>query len=153
MNNPTTDNVKPNPARPMPELEQWLAEARAGQRSWSELAERLLMLEHSSTDNHRPDFDRQRRCGFGEVIFGSGKSASDIVQIASRLLDRGQVEVLATRVEMSIAQEVASSFPHSRYDALGKTLRLAGSPIRTCAAPPSLPRWKALTQSGPPLLA
>ncbi len=132
---PAADNATTH--YPMPELEQWLAEARAGQRSWSELAERLLLLEYSPTASHRPDVDRQRRCGFGEVIFGSGKSAQDIEHIAARLLESGQAEVLVTRVAAVIAQEVAAKFPHSRYDELGKTLRLSSTPIRSFSQPPS----------------
>ncbi len=132
---PSSDNADSH--RQLPELEQWLAEARAGQRSWSELAERMLLLEHSSSASHRPDTDRQRRCGFGEAIYGSGKTAGDIEQIAARLLESGQTEVLVTRVATDIAQQVARKFPHSRYDELGRTLRLSRIPVRTFPQPPS----------------
>lgn len=111
------------------EPEQWLARAQAGEMSWSELAERLLSLEYASGAAHRPDVDRRRRCGFGEVIFGSGKSASDISTIAQQLLESGQREVLATRVESPIAGEVASGFPASYYDPIAKTLRLSRNAI------------------------
>lgn len=113
-----------NPPAPT-EPEQWLARAQAGEMSWSELAERLLSLEHASGAAHRPDVDRVRRCGFGEVIFGSGKSVADICAIAQQLLESGQREVLATRVESPIAHQVAPEFPFSYYDPIAKTLRLA----------------------------
>lgn len=93
--------------------------------SWSELAERLLSLEYASGAAHRPDVDRGRRCGFGEVIFGSGKSAEDICSIAQQLLETGQREVLATRVESPTAQQIAPQFPVSHYDPIAKTLRLS----------------------------
>lgn len=54
----------------------------------------------------RPDFDRARRQGVGEVIYGEGKTASQIVAIASSLLDAGQPRVLATRVDSEKAGEV-----------------------------------------------
>lgn len=117
---------------PMPtqaELSQWLAQACAGELSWSELAERLLQLEYATGSAHRPDIDRVRRCGFGEVIFGSGKSAEDIESIARRLLEHGQSEVLATRVEPEIANQLRPKFTHSHYDSVARTLRLARQPI------------------------
>lgn len=116
---------KPNDAK----LQQWLALACAGELSWSELAERLLQLEYTAGSAHRPDIDRGRRCGFGEVIFGSGKSAEDINSIARRLLEHGQREVLATRVEPDIAKQLQLKFPHSHFDTVAKTLRLARQPI------------------------
>lgn len=111
------------------EPEQWLARAQAGEMSWSELAERLLSLEYAAGAAHRPDADRGRRCGFGEVIFGSGKSAQDICTIAEQLLAGGQSEVLATRVDPQIAQQVAPEFPVSQYDPIARTLRLSQRPL------------------------
>lgn len=124
----STTESSHNPPSPT-EPEQWLARAQAGEISWSELAERLLSLEYASDAAHRPDVDRRRRCGFGEVIFGSGKSAADISTIAQRLLESGQREVLATRVESPIAHEVAPEFPASYYDPIAKTLRLSRDAI------------------------
>ena len=43
------------------------------------------------------DHDRARRCGVGEVIFGAGKTAEEVVAIASELRDHGQGCVLITR--------------------------------------------------------
>lgn len=44
------------------------------------------------------DFDRKERCGVAEVIYGAGKTADQIVEIAKRLIDSGEKTVLATRV-------------------------------------------------------
>ena len=54
----------------------------------------------------RPDFDRARRQGAGEVIYGEGKTAAQIVAIAASLLEAGQPRVLATRVDDAKAAEV-----------------------------------------------
>ena len=69
------------------------------------------------------DLDRRRRCGFPEVIFGEGKSIGQLKQIAQRLLDSGQ-EVLATRVSAEQAASLESTFPHARYNEVGRTLRI-----------------------------
>ena len=84
-------------------IEELLSQAQSGQLSWSALAERLLQQEHADDAEHRPDLDRARRCGFGEVIFGSGKTVAAIEHIAGRLLDSGQGEVLVTRVDATSA--------------------------------------------------
>jgi len=69
------------------------------------------------------DRDRARRCGFPEVIYGSGKTAETIVEIAAHLLAEGQ-RVLATRVETSQAELIAGQLPQSRYNRLARTIRI-----------------------------
>ncbi len=108
----------------------WIALATRGQMSWTEVAERLLLLEHAESTPDRPDTDRLRRCGFGEVVFGEGKSPTTIVDIASRLLESGrQTEVLVTRVANGSVPSIAGSFAFSRFDSLGRTLRLSHRPL------------------------
>ena len=46
----------------------------------------------------RPDYNRASRQGAGEVIYGEGKTAEQIVAIAAALLEAGQPRVRATRV-------------------------------------------------------
>ena len=50
------------------------------------------------------DLDREKRCGFSEVIYGEGKTADSILRIALAQLERG-IDVLATRVD---AQKAAA---------------------------------------------
>lgn len=113
------------------QVDAWLAQAKAGNLSWPELAERILQLEYPNQTQDHPDRDRQRRCGFGEVIFGSGKSVDTICTIASDLLNSGQTEVLVTRVEQSQFELLESQFPHCRYSAAGRTLRISREPVAT----------------------
>lgn len=54
----------------------------------------------------RPDYDRARRQGVGEVIYGEGKTAEQIVSIAAALREAGQPRVLATRVDSEKAETV-----------------------------------------------
>lgn len=107
------------------EIERWIHGFRSGELSPSELAERLLSCEHRAEQLHQPDLDRHRRCGFPEVIYGSGKSAQAIFQIAEKLLDAGGEEILVTRVDNDLFRELHRSFPFERYDTLGRTLRLS----------------------------
>ncbi|MDX1927455.1 MAG: nickel pincer cofactor biosynthesis protein LarB [Pirellulaceae bacterium] len=119
------------------EIDGWIVAAKRGDLSWSQLAERLLALEHPSRNSHQPDTDRARRCGFGEVIFGSNKTPESITRIASQLLASGQREVLVTRVLPEQAYVQYSHFASCRYDSVGRTLRLSNSPISVVQALPS----------------
>jgi pyridinium-3,5-biscarboxylic acid mononucleotide synthase len=69
------------------------------------------------------DLDRQRRCGFPEVVYGPGKSPTTIAAIAQELLGRGQ-PVLVTRVTSEQAEAVAALVTGTRYNSVGRTLRV-----------------------------
>jgi NCAIR mutase (PurE)-related protein len=69
------------------------------------------------------DLDREHRCGFPEVIYGAGKTAETIADIARRLLENGQ-RVLATRIEPSQADVVTQRIPQARYNQLARTVRI-----------------------------
>lgn len=70
------------------------------------------------------DLDRQRRCGFPEVIYGEGKTAEVLESIFQRLLGNG-TEVLATRVAREKADSLKQRFPASTYNETARTLRVA----------------------------
>ena len=106
----------------------WAAQAAAGGMSWIELAERVLASQLASDGMVMADRDRQRRCGFPEVIFGQSKTPEAIELAARRLLNEGE-EVLATRVPAEVAGQVAEQFPFAFYHPLARTLRLARRPI------------------------
>ena len=69
------------------------------------------------------DLDRQRRCGFPEVIYAPGKSLEAIVEIARQLLNANQ-HVLATRVDAQQAAAISAVLPEIRYNPIARTLRI-----------------------------
>jgi len=69
------------------------------------------------------DLDRPRRCGFGEVVFGEGKSVELICQIIQAQLDAGQSS-LVTRIESDAARKVRQSFPAAFHNPTARTLRV-----------------------------
>ena len=83
---------------------------------------RLAAKEMGQSEYATVDLDRAQRCGFPEVIFGEGKSAEVIAQIAARLLASDQ-RVLATRVDADKAALVAAEIPEARYNESGRTVR------------------------------
>ncbi len=72
------------------------------------------------------DLDRQRRCGFPEVVYGEGKTIEAIVAVFQELTARDE-EALATRVSESQASELLELLPEARYNAVARTLRLRPS--------------------------
>jgi NCAIR mutase (PurE)-related protein len=75
------------------------------------------------TDDAHVDLDRQRRCGFPEVIYGEGKTPRAMVQIMEELARRGQ-KVFATRVSGEQAALVKTCFPDALWNETARTLRL-----------------------------
>jgi NCAIR mutase (PurE)-related protein len=68
------------------------------------------------------DVDRQRRCGFPEVIFAEGKSVEALRAIANTHLERGE-EAFATRMSPEKARELASFLPSAVYNLCARTWR------------------------------
>ena len=60
------------------------------------------------------DFDRAKRCGFPEVIFGEGKTPEQVVGIASRLAIAHEV-VLTTRASKEQAELLLKEVPSACY--------------------------------------
>ena len=69
------------------------------------------------------DLDRQRRCGFPEVVYGEGKSVEALRKIFQALLESG-VDVFATRISQEKADALLPEFPTARYNALARTFRI-----------------------------
>ncbi len=70
------------------------------------------------------DFERRRRCGFSEVIYGPGKTIDQLRAIVLLLLEHGE-PVLATRIDAEQAAGLLAAFPAGRYNAVGRTFRVS----------------------------
>lgn len=69
------------------------------------------------------DLDRQRRCGYPEVVFGQGKSVASLERIFDRLVADG-VDVFATRLSGKKAKALLPRYQLARYNRLARTLRI-----------------------------
>lgn len=69
----------------------------------------------------RVDWNRAQRTGASEVIFGQGKTSTQIVDISGSLLKRGQ-GVLVTRVDPQIAEQVLTEIPEFKYEPFARVL-------------------------------
>jgi NCAIR mutase (PurE)-related protein len=79
-------------------------------------ADPVESLEFASIDHHRA-----LRQGFPEVVFGGGKTADQIVSIASRIAERSD-GVLVTRVPEDAVRSLRDAFPEGEYNDIARTL-------------------------------
>ncbi|MGI9474984.1 MAG: nickel pincer cofactor biosynthesis protein LarB [Rubripirellula sp.] len=84
-------------------------------------------------DGATVDLGREARCGFGEVIFGEGKSAELVTRIIQTQLDQGQA-ALVTRIDSGVAFQVRQSFQYSYHNPSARTLRVSLSEV-DCSSP------------------
>jgi NCAIR mutase (PurE)-related protein len=102
-------------------IEKLLAEVQRGEMTIEAAVAKLSTLPFVDTGSARIDTHRALRQGIPEVIFGQGKSAGQIAEIAQALIDAGQ-DVLVTRVEEAVAMRVLERVPGGRYDGLARIL-------------------------------
>jgi len=84
---------------------------------------RALGFAHADTHRHL-------RTGFPEVIFGTGKTPSQIATLLGEL-GKGGATVLATRVTAEVAREVLAAVPAARYLEVPRIVVLGPSPEPT----------------------
>jgi hypothetical protein len=81
----------------------------------------LARLPFVDTEHARVDTHRALRQGIPEVVFGPGKTVTQIIEIVRALLDAEQ-EVLVTRVEAEVAEAVCEAVPGGDYEVLTRVL-------------------------------
>ena len=105
------------------QLQKLLEDVRGGSVEIDQALERLRHMPFEDLGFAKVDHHRALRCGMPEVVFGKGKTAHQIVEIASRLLERSQ-NVLITRAEPEAADALTARFPEAEYFPLSKALRV-----------------------------
>jgi NCAIR mutase (PurE)-related protein len=88
----------------------------AGQLSPEAALETLKSLPFEDLGFAKVDHHRSLRTGLPEVIFGSGKTAEQVVHIARSLSD-GDHNVLVTRIDREKAEALRQAFPAMTYSA------------------------------------
>ena len=82
------------------------------------------------------DLDRQRRCGFPEVVYAAGKSFDALCGILQALVDNG-TDAFATRVPAEYVTGLLERFPTGASNAIGRTFRIPrSSPATPAGAQP-----------------
>jgi pyridinium-3,5-biscarboxylic acid mononucleotide synthase len=123
-------------------LEALLVDLVAGRRDVADALAQLRNYTEIALPDATLDTNRALRQGRGEVVFGEGKDADQIVRIIEALLPTEQ-PVLVTRVDQAKAQAVRSQLPAVTYHAEARAL-LAGAE----KLPPVLPGRVAVITAG-----
>jgi NCAIR mutase (PurE)-related protein len=76
----------------------------------------------------RVDSDRERRCGFPEVVFGSGKTPAEVLAIGRAILALEHV-LLVSRASEEQYRALAAEFPAARYHARARCITVEGEPL------------------------
>lgn len=92
------------------ELQSLLHDVRSARLSVDDAARRLSSWPTHDLGHTRLDLQREARCGHPEVVFGAGKSAEQIHDIAEALLDRHSW-MMVTRIEAEAARHVCARIP------------------------------------------
>ena len=102
-------------------LHDLLNHVAKGDLSVQKAIEKLGRLPFENIDYAHIDHHRSLRKGFPEVIFGEGKTESQIAGIMERMGEEEQI-ILVTRVSADKADAVCSRFPDAAYHADAKMI-------------------------------
>src|SRR5262249_34885585 len=109
------------------ELRELLTAVRDGRVRPEEAAYQIQVHPFQDAgDFAKVDLHRPIRCGFPEVIFGQGKTATQIEAILETLLEHEQGG-LVTRLDPEAAAHLTKVFPTGEHNPLGRTFRVRGA--------------------------
>jgi NCAIR mutase (PurE)-related protein len=75
------------------------------------------------------DYNRQKRTGVAEVIYGAGKTKEQICGIIQNMLEHDQRNILVTRVDKDKATYILDIYPMFNYDKDAQIVLLKEQPI------------------------
>ena len=128
------------------QLRKLLEDVRGGAVAVDNALDRLRHMPFEDLGFAKVDHHRSLRHGMPEVIFGKGKTAEQIEQIAARILERCQ-NLLITRTTADTARLVQSRYAEAEYFPLSgairvwrdRTVRGNGTIAVVCAGTSDLP--------------
>src|SRR6476620_8258036 len=127
------------------EVERLTTELLSGRLSQADFVSALAVAPTAELGDVTLDLDRQRRCGFPEVVFGESNTVETLVRVFRRLLDERQ-PVLATRIAADKAPDLLQNFPTGRYNSVARTFRIEVGPI--CRMGPGAANQANLAKQG-----
>ncbi len=73
----------------------------------------------SDIPNHHPDYDRESRCGFSEVVYCPGKSNQQLIDILKKLIEKHK-NIIASRISPEQYEAVKKLHPELKYNKLAR---------------------------------
>ena len=100
----------------MSEIRVLLEGIRDGSVSVDDAMLQLKQQPFADIGYAKVDMHRKLRQGAGEVIYGAGKTAGQIIGILKAMAENGQSNVLITRLDAQKARAVQEGFPITYYE-------------------------------------
>ncbi len=122
-------------------LERLLNDVRDGRVTSADALERLRDWPYEDLGFAKVDHHRALRRGFPEVVFGAGKSESQIESIVERIVARQQ-SVLVTRTSAAVHARLQARFARATWHADARCISVPGP------APAALPGRAAVVCAG-----
>lgn len=101
------------------EIRAMLEQVAKGEMNVDDAMLQLKKAPYEDLGFAKIDTHRALRQGAAEVIYGAGKTARQIAEIASAMYETGQNTILITRMDQEKADVVAETLP-LRYDAMSR---------------------------------
>ena len=105
------------------EIEELLRSHRSGELETTEAARRLANLHFEDIEHARVDHARAARQGFPEVVFGAGKTRTQVCEIVERLVARAP-NVLVTRTDAATFGEVRNVATDAEWHESARMIRI-----------------------------
>jgi pyridinium-3,5-biscarboxylic acid mononucleotide synthase len=105
------------------QLVDLLESLRRGDVTPDALFEQLEAARTVGTHDAQVDVDRQKRCGFPEVVYCEGKTAEAIADIFRVLIAQGQ-DCFGTRLSADKAESLLEWFPEAQHNGIARTIRI-----------------------------
>jgi pyridinium-3,5-biscarboxylic acid mononucleotide synthase len=106
-------------------LRNLLEEVKTGAVGIDDAIQQFKHLPFEDLGFAKVDHHRELRHGMPEVIFGKGKTAEQVVTIATHLLERSK-NLLATRVDAEMAAQLTERFPEGEHFPASGAFRVWG---------------------------
>ena len=104
-------------------LKEILIKVQNGKLSPEKALEILKDYPYQDLDFAKIDHHRELRKGFPEIIFGLGKTDSQIISIAKEILKKDS-NLLITKVESKVFEKLKKKIPEAKYNQLAKIIYL-----------------------------
>ena len=100
-----------------------LEDVQQGKQDVNAAFEQLKDLPFTDMGFAKIDNHRQLRTGYPEVIFCSGKTIEQSEEIIRLMYNRGS-NILATRVQEALWQQISNLYPEAEYNAAARTIAI-----------------------------
>ncbi len=110
------------------ELETTLQKVRSGELTVAEAVQRLRSSNSADRGITNIDLDRERRCGFPEVVYCASKSVSQVVAIAQEIMQHAD-RALLTRANQDQGDAVRAAIPGAVFDERSGCISIDPEPL------------------------